>query len=88
MHVIIALDASLAMFKKAPNSNQKYIDIAVESIEHFIDYTSDMTHNKVNEIALVTFSKDIGDGVVIRFFWKFLEKYFFAGEKIKKRKYM
>lgn len=59
MHVILAIDTSLSMFRKTPKSPKRYIDITIEALEHFIDYTSDKTHNTVNEIAIVNFSKEL-----------------------------
>ena len=62
MHLILALDTSLSMYRQSPeksNLNNRYIDISHAAIESFIDYTSDSTHNNINEIALITFAKEI-----------------------------
>ena len=51
MHLILALDTSLSMFKKKPGEKNDYADISIEGISQFIEYTSDGSESVI-EIAL------------------------------------
>ena len=51
MHLILALDTSLSMFKKKPGEKNDYADVAIEGISQFIEYTSDGSESVI-EIAL------------------------------------
>ena len=51
MHLILALDTSLSMFKKKSDEKHDYAEVAIEGINQFIEYTSDGSESVI-EIAL------------------------------------
>lgn len=50
MHLILALDTSLSMFKRKSEDKSDYADVAIEGISQFIEYTSDGSESVI-EIA-------------------------------------
>jgi hypothetical protein len=58
MHLILALDTSLSMFKKKSEDKSDYADVAIEGISQFIEYTSDGSESVI-EIASAIFSREL-----------------------------
>lgn len=58
MHLILALDTSLSMFKRKSEDKSDYADVAIEGISQFIEYTSDGSESVI-EIASAIFSREL-----------------------------